>query len=214
MISWVEEEKSVFVAALPSDSYPNGHTSAPTYTAGTTARQMAHTHQVVGHAGEVEDPRHFAHSAMPHFAQPRRRLQPAETFLDAFPLALADLVSRVPGGAAINRDAARTRMVLRPMRRHPQVPVLRHKPARIESLVAAYRHRLCARHSLQHEQRGVALRRAVGLQSFRIHDQPVPVFHQQMPAVTQLRVLPWPLRASKDSGSVFDSCLSLDRFSP
>src|SRR5258708_12462206 len=40
---------------------------------------------------------------------------------------------------------------------------------------------------LQHQQRGVALRRAIGLQSFRVHDQPIFVFHQQMAAVTQLR---------------------------
>src|SRR5438552_19149904 len=32
-------------------------------------REVSHAHQVVGCAGEGEDPVHFAHSAMPHFAQ-------------------------------------------------------------------------------------------------------------------------------------------------
>src|SRR5437764_4662919 len=42
-------------------------------------REVSHAHQVVGCAGEAEDPVHFAHSAMPHFAQQGDRLQPAET---------------------------------------------------------------------------------------------------------------------------------------
>src|SRR5437870_12873004 len=41
-------------------------------------REVSHAHQVVGCAGEAEDPVHFAHSAMPHFAQQGDRLQPAE----------------------------------------------------------------------------------------------------------------------------------------
>jgi hypothetical protein len=78
-------------------------------------------------------------------------------------------------------------MVLRHMRR--QMPAFGHKPARVESLVAAHRHRFPPPRFLQHQQRGVALRRAVGLQSFRIHDQSVLVFHQQIAAGTQLRLL-------------------------
>src|ERR1700732_1457013 len=75
-------------------------------------RQFSHAHQIGGGAGESEGPRHFAHSAMPHFAPPGHRLQPAETFFDALPFLLADGVSRVPRGARINGAAARSRMVL------------------------------------------------------------------------------------------------------
>jgi len=50
-------------------------------------------------AGEGEDPSHFANSAVPHFPQLRNRLQPTETFFDALPFPLADLISRVPRGA-------------------------------------------------------------------------------------------------------------------
>jgi hypothetical protein len=51
---------------------------------------------------------------MPQLAQPRHRLQPAETFFDALPLLLlADLVSRVPRGARIDGAAAGPRIGLR-----------------------------------------------------------------------------------------------------
>jgi len=52
----------------------------PGYTSATAASQISHAHQIVGRAGEGENPRHFAHSAVPHFAQPATVLQPAETF--------------------------------------------------------------------------------------------------------------------------------------
>src|SRR5215469_10416125 len=82
--------------------------------------QISHAHQVVGGAGESEDPVHFANSAMPNFSQERNRLQPAEAFFDALPLSLAHCVARVPRGAAINRAAAGSSQVLRHVRRHPQ----------------------------------------------------------------------------------------------
>ena len=181
-------ERAPFALAFPALPCLRTHVG-PGLHQRNCGRQISHAHQIVGRAGEGENPRHFAHSAVPHFAQPRHRLQPAETFFDAFPLALTDLVSRMPRGTRVNRAAARPRMVLRHVRRHLQMPALRHEPARIESLVAAYRHRFRPSKFLQHQQRSIALRRAVGLQSFRIHDQPVLVFHQQMPAVTQLRLL-------------------------
>src|SRR5262252_4654917 len=104
--------------------------------------QISHAHQIVGGAGESENPVHFANSAMPNLSQERNRLQPAEAFFDALPLSLADRVSRVPRGAAINRAAAGSSQVLRHVRRHPQMAALRHKPTRVEAFVAAYRQRL------------------------------------------------------------------------
>jgi len=58
--------------------------------------QISHAYQVVGGAGECEDPVHFAHSAMPSFSHERNRLQPAKAFVDTLPLFLADRVSRMP----------------------------------------------------------------------------------------------------------------------
>jgi len=52
------------------------------------ARQVPHAHHVVGRAGERKDPIDFQRSAMPHFAEQRNGLQPAERIFDALPLFL------------------------------------------------------------------------------------------------------------------------------
>ena len=81
---------------------------------------------------------HFTHPAMTHLTHQRDRLQPAEAFLDPLSLSLAEGVTRVPRGAAINRAAAAPRMVLRHMRRHSQIPALFHEIPRVKSFVSAY----------------------------------------------------------------------------
>jgi hypothetical protein len=65
--------------------------------------QVSHAHQIVGGAGQRKDPVHSADPTMPHLPHERDRLQPAEAFFDPFPPLLADGVTRVPRGAAINR---------------------------------------------------------------------------------------------------------------
>ena len=104
--------------------------------------QVSHAHQIVGGTSEGEDPVHFAHPAMPNLPHQRDRLQPAETFFDPLPLSLADAITRVPGGAPINRASASPSQVLRHVRRHPQVPALRHETERVVAFVPAHRHRL------------------------------------------------------------------------
>ena len=156
-------------------------------------REVSHAHQIVGRAGEGEDPIRFANSTLPQLAHQRNRLQPAEAFFDSLPLSLADGVARVPRRASIDRAAARPFVVLPHMRRHVDIPALGHESLRVESLVSAHRHRLRARQLLQHDQRRIAFCRAIGLEHFRGHDQPVAVLHQQIPAVTQLRLLARPL---------------------
>lgn len=76
------------------------------------------------------------------------------------------------------------------MRRYAQIAALLHEPERVEPFVAAHGQRLGAGKPLHHDQRRIALRRSVGLKDFRIYDQSVAVLHQQIPAVTQLRLFP------------------------
>ena len=102
--------------------------------------QISHTYQIVGCASEGKDPIHFADPAMAHFSHQRNRLQPAKAFFDSLPLPLADGVSQVPRGAAINRAPTVPSQVLRHMRHYPQVPALGHKPARVKPFVATHRH--------------------------------------------------------------------------
>ena len=99
-------------------------------------RQVSHAHQIVGGAGQGKYPVHFADPAMSNLAHERDRLQPAETLFDPFPLLLAEGVTRVPRGAAINRAAPASSQVLRHVRRHAQMAALLHKPERVEPFVA------------------------------------------------------------------------------
>src|ERR1700745_2735719 len=64
--------------------------------------EVSHAHQIVGRAGEGEDPIHLAYSTVPQLAHQRNRLQPAEAFFDSLPLSLAGGVSGVPGRAPLN----------------------------------------------------------------------------------------------------------------
>jgi hypothetical protein len=77
---------------------------------------------------------------MAHFSHQRNRLQPAKAFFDPLPLLLADDVSHVPRGAAINRAPTVPSQVLRHMRHHSQVPALGQKPARVKPYIATHRH--------------------------------------------------------------------------
>src|ERR1700686_5332359 len=74
--------------------------------------QVSHAHQIVGRASEGKDPVHFADPTMAHLPHQCNRLQPAKAFFDPLPLSLADSISRVACGAAINRASARSRVVL------------------------------------------------------------------------------------------------------
>src|SRR6266849_556412 len=72
--------------------------------------QIPHAHQVIGRAGEGEDPVHLAHSTMAHFPQECDRLQPTEAFFDTLPLLLAETIARMMRRSSVNRaPAARPR---------------------------------------------------------------------------------------------------------
>src|SRR5215470_8637987 len=74
-------------------------------------REVAHAHQIVGRAGEGEDPIHLADSTMPQLAHQRNRLQPPEAFFDSLPLSLAHGIARVPRGASIDGATTTSFMV-------------------------------------------------------------------------------------------------------
>src|SRR5713226_3284137 len=94
--------------------------------------KISHAHQIVSRASEGKDPVDFANPTMAHLPHQRNRLQPAKAFFDPLPLSLAHSISRVPCGAAINRASPWSRVILRHLGRHPQIPALGHKPARVE----------------------------------------------------------------------------------
>src|SRR5437660_10152356 len=144
--------------------------------------QVSHSHQIVGGTGEGEDPIYFADSAMPQLAQPCDRLQPAKAFFDPLPLSLADGITRMPRGAAINRAAAAPSQVLRHVRRYSQIPALGYKPEGVKPLVSTHTHRLRARKFLQHDQRRLPFRFTVASDDYVIDTRPVSLSHHQVPA--------------------------------
>src|SRR4051812_30465243 len=79
--------------------------------------QIPHSDEVVSSGRKGEHPSDLVHAAMSGLTQHSDCLQPAEYFLDPFPLYLTYFVSGVSGGAPINGTAAPTFVVLRHMRR-------------------------------------------------------------------------------------------------
>ena len=73
---------------------------------------------------------------MAHLAHQRDGLQPAEAFLDPLSLSLAQSITGVSGGAAINRASDAPCDVLRHVRGHSHVPALLHETPRIISFVS------------------------------------------------------------------------------
>src|SRR5581483_4788743 len=110
MWSWVSELFSVYF--MPHET----HVGLDLHRR-NCRRQVSQAHQIVGRAGQGEDPVHFADTAMPNLAHQGNRLQPAEALFDPFPLPLAKGVTSMPRGATINRAAAATFVVLRHVRR-------------------------------------------------------------------------------------------------
>ena len=72
---------------------------------------------------------------MLHFSQGPDILQPAAALFDSLPLLLADFVSGVAGGSLGDGNAPAPLGVLCHVRRHFQIPALRHRVSGIVSLV-------------------------------------------------------------------------------
>src|SRR5215472_18709291 len=102
---------------------------------GSLRQEVAQSHQVVDRTGEGEHPIHFEQAAMSHLAQQGDGLQPAKTFLDSFPFALAEAVAWLPRSPAVDGTATTPTVVLCNMRGHLHVAALSHKIRRIEAFV-------------------------------------------------------------------------------
>jgi hypothetical protein len=79
---------------------------------------------------------------MAKLAHQRNRLQQPKHSSISLPLSLTDDITGMPSGAAIDRAATTPLVVLRHMRRHPQMTALLHKAERLEPFITAQRYRL------------------------------------------------------------------------
>src|ERR1700674_5374505 len=91
--------------------------------------------------------------------------------------------------ASINRAAARSRQVLRYVRRYAHVPALAHELRGIKSVVANDGHLPDPRNLLQQDHRRIALGGARGFPHQARYNQSVAILHQQISTVAQLRLL-------------------------
>src|SRR5436305_10716877 len=150
--------------------------------------QIPHSDEVVSSGRKGEYPSDLVHAAMSGLTQHSDCLQPAEYFLDPFPLNLTYFVSGVSRGAPINGAAAATFVVLRHMRRDVHASYLAYELFGVVALVGSHRYAL-ALDSVRHQHRRIAFRGAIGLQQLRIHHQAVAVLNQHIAAVGQLRLV-------------------------
>ena len=178
--------------------------------------QIPHPHQVVRRRREREHPSHLLNPAMPHLAHQRDRLQPAEALFDPLPLLLADRVSGMPrrpldqwrclhsASCSAPRAASRSDSGIPP-----------RNPAVSYPLSAPTVTRCSPGNLLQHHQRRIALRRAVGLEHFR-RSRSVRCGSPSAGSRCSSAWLPCrcPCAPAARPGSVVDSCVSLLRFSP
>ena len=100
------------------------------------------------------------------------------------------------------------------MRCDLHVTALGDEVGRVKAFVTAHRHPLGAGNLFQHHQRRIPLGRPVVFLHPRIDDQPVPILHQQIATVAQLRLLALALARQLGLGIGLRRVRPLDRFSP
>ena len=150
--------------------------------------EIAHPHQVVHGRGEGEQPADPLEATEFDFAQQPHRLQPPEDLFDPFALLLTHGVAGMAGGPSINGTGT-VRRVLGHMGRDLHRPQILDERVRVVVFVAPQRHTLSARALADHCQRRLPLRRTGRLGEARIHDQSMPVLHQDMTQEAQLGLL-------------------------
>jgi hypothetical protein len=118
----------------------------------------------------------------------------------------------MPRRPTVGRAAAGSLLILRHVRSGVHAAHLPHEVFGVVTFVGGYRNSLGTFKSLGPQHRRVLLRRTIALQQFGIYHQPMPVFDDDIAALRQFRFMPATLPASRESGSVVDSCASLLRF--
>src|SRR3954471_8476159 len=142
--------------------------------------QILHSDEVVSSGRKGEHPSDLVHAAMSGLTQHSDCLQPAEYFLDPFPLDLTCFVSSVPRRAPIDGAAASTFVVLRHMRRDVYASYLSHELFGVVALVGSHGHALSAFDPLGHQQRRVPFRCAIGLQQLRVRQSRIRIRRRLM----------------------------------
>src|SRR5262249_2455766 len=147
--------------------------------------------EVVCCSSEHEEPFDQAATAKQSLAHTPYRVDPPDRFFDLVALDGADPIAGMAGRARIDGRTA-VSVVLRNMRRAAALAAAGDEVGRVIALVSA--NRAAGPGSvLDHIERRSAFGRAISLGHPRIDEEPIAVLHHQMPHVTELGLLAWPL---------------------
>lgn len=146
--------------------------------------EFSHAQQVEGAATPGEDGLNPGKTAVTQLAQATPGLHPAEGLLHQLASALACLVSLPTGGAAIDGAVA---ALGRHVRGDGEVAGARHEARGVIALVRSYRHvpALAVPLAVKQGQGRLALRSAGGRGDGGVHDETVPVLHQDVSGIGQ-----------------------------
>jgi hypothetical protein len=150
--------------------------------------QAGQAQYVVRGTTEDEQPIDLVQFAQLGLAQRSGLLEIAEAPFDQQATAQADGIARLAGSSPI-QVAGAVVVVLRHMRGHIQFSYRAHEIFRVIGLVCAQGDAPAAAHLLaaEHQQRGIAFRKSVGMSHHGRGDQSVAVLHQSVAQVAQLQ---------------------------
>jgi hypothetical protein len=149
---------------------------------------ISHPYQVINCNSKGEHPSDPVCPTMPCLSQEPNRLQPPQDFLDALSFPLTDRISSMPCRAIIDRTRS-VLGVLSHVRSHTEASCLPDKFLRVVGFVPSNRDAAFPLQFSKHVNRGLSFCRARGFRDTRVNREAVPIFHQQVSQVAQLRFL-------------------------
>ncbi len=150
--------------------------------------QVPYANQIERRESEGEHPIDSISATMSRLSHEAHGLQPSEDFLDSFPAALTDRVSIVPSRSLIDCAAPVTH-VHRNVRSHVSFSQSIDELARIVSLVGTNRDAVTPADGVDHIDGRISFSRSRCERQTRVGDEPVAVFHQRMPHISQASFL-------------------------
>src|SRR5438132_1219482 len=155
-----------------------------------SGQQPCDSEQIVGGADQIGVHLHALAATVARFAQTADGLHPAESLLDSFPHPLTDRITRMPGGARVERGTPRPRVILCHVRSDLECAARRDEAVSIVALVPSQSNSATARQPLVgHRLRRAPLSRAVRRLDLKVDQQEIAVLGQRVGRVAKLGFL-------------------------
>src|SRR6266702_2277664 len=155
-----------------------------------SGQQPCDSEQIVGGADQIGVHLHALAATVARFAQTADGLHPAESLLDSFPPPLTDRITRMPGGARVERGTPRPRVILCHVRSDLECAARRDEAVSIVALVPSQSNSATARQPLVgHRLRRAPLSFAVRRLDLKVDQQEIAVLGQRVGRVAKLGFL-------------------------